>query len=99
MEKDKDTLNEIEKKLSTELLSFAFSAQIVIKEIQENGLKRKIVYFDENGKHKKLYFSKKNCQWVIDYFAGRAVTTSYLCGILHWLKSLFDKMLLEENGI
>lgn len=90
-EVDKDTLNEVEKKLSKELLSLALSPQIVIQQIQENGLKRKIVYFDENGKHKKLYFSKKNCQWVIDYFAGRPVTTSYWTSALHWFKSLFIK--------
>lgn len=56
---DMDALYEVEKILSTELISLAVSPQIVINQTQENAPERKIVSFDENGKNKKLYFSKK----------------------------------------
>jgi len=88
---DENALHDVEKKISTEVLSQKLLPKILIKETEETGLKRKVVYFDEGGKHKKLSFSKQNCQWVIDYFAGRPVSPTYFSRIKHWIKSLFKK--------
>lgn len=72
-EVDPDALTEVESKLSLELISRALSPLIEIRSIQNNGDKRQIIEYEEDGKSKKLYFSKEEEGWKIDYFAGRKV--------------------------
>ena len=91
IEQSKDALHEVEQKLSVELLSRNLSPQIETSKIVPNGLHRMTVYYEKDGKNKKLYFSKENGQWFIDYFAGRPVPPvpeSYFSRIKKWLLSL-----------
>ena len=91
IEENKDSLDEVEKKISEELLSRNLSPQIEIKQIEPNGSQRTTVHYEEDGKNKKLYFSKKDDQWRIDYFAGRTIPPlpeSYFSSVKNWIKSL-----------
>ena len=91
IKESKDALNEVEQKISAELLSKKMSHQINIKQIVPNGSERKIVYYEEDGKKKKLYFSKKDGPWRIDYFAGcpvSPVSESYFSLMKKWLISI-----------
>lgn len=71
---DVSSLQEVEKKLSAELLLRNRSPKINIQQVEPNGSRRKTVSYEEDGKAKKLYFSKENDHWLIDYYAGRPVT-------------------------
>lgn len=91
IEENKDALYEVEKKISEELLSRNLSPQIDIKHIEPNGSQRTTVHYEEDGKNKKLYFSKKDGYWRIDYFAGRPIPPipeSYFSSIKNWIKSI-----------
>lgn len=70
---DDEAMNEVENKLSYELLSRNVSPQIEIKYASANGIKRQTIDYIENGKDKKLYFSKEKSGWKINYYAGRKV--------------------------
>jgi len=74
IEEDASLLQEVEKKLSSELLLRNRSPEINIQQIEPNGSERKTVSYKEDGKAKKLYFSKKDDCWLIDYYAGRPVS-------------------------
>ncbi len=91
IEESQDALHEVEQKISAELLSRNLSPQIEIKEIEPNGLLRMTVHYDEDGKKKRLYFSKENGHWLIDYYAGCPVSPtpqSYFSTIKNWIISI-----------
>lgn len=92
IEENNDALHEVEKKISAELLSRHLSPQIDIKEIEPNGTERKTIYYEKDGKNKRLYFSKENGHWLIDYYAGRPVASdpqSYFSSVKKWVISIF----------
>ena len=74
IEEDDRTLKKVEELLCAELASRKISPEIQIVEVEMNGEKRMTVHFTENKKEKKLYFSKKNEVWKIDYYAGRRIS-------------------------
>lgn len=92
IEEDQNSLKEVEEKLSAELLSRNRSPHIAIKQIMVNGSGRKIVSYEEDGKAKKLYFSKDNNRWLIDYYAGRPVSQNYIAHIKKWIVSMLSKV-------
>ena len=71
-----EILQEVETKLSKELLSRQKNPQIEITSTLENGEERQTVHFKEDGKDKVLYFSKEDDAWKIDYYAGRKVNAA-----------------------
>ena len=90
IKESRDALHEAEQKISAELLARNLSPQIVIKQIEPNGSKRKTVHYQEDGKKRRLYFSKKDGRWLIDYYAGRPVSPlpqSYFSSIKKWIIS------------
>jgi len=68
------SLNKVEDLLSSDLRSRKLSPQIEIIELESNGAQRVTVYYKEDGKSKRLYFSKEKEGWKINYFAGRPIT-------------------------
>ena len=82
-----DALQEAEKKISAELLSRNLSHRIDIKQVEPNGSERKIVYYEEDGKKKKLYFSKEEGHWLIDFYAGCPLPQSYFSSMKKWVIS------------
>lgn len=73
IEEDESSLREVERKLSAELILRNRSPQINIQQVEPNGSKRQTVSYEEDGKAKKLYFSKETDRWQINYYAGRPV--------------------------
>lgn len=73
IEENPASLGEVEKKLSFDLASRELSPMIEIKSISKNGEKRQTVEYTEDGKSKKLYFSKEEDGWKINYYAGRKI--------------------------
>lgn len=73
IKEDEDTLAEVEYKLSYDLISRKISPEIDIKSVSWNGEKRQTIDYTEDGKMKKLYFSKEKDGWKINYYAGRKV--------------------------
>ena len=67
------SLAEVENKLSEELASRKLSPKIEIKSKELNGTSRQTIEYTEDGKSKKLYFSKEEGGWKINYYAGRKV--------------------------
>ncbi|NOR56673.1 MAG: hypothetical protein GQ531_10780 [Sulfurovum sp.] len=88
LKESKDALDEVEKKISIELLSRNLSPQIEIKQIEPNGFVRTTVHYSKDGKNKRLYFSKEDGSWRINYFAGRLVSQSYFALIKNWIISI-----------
>ncbi len=88
LKESKDTLYEVEKQISLELLSRNLSPQIDIMQIEPNGLERATVHYVKDGKNKRFYFSKEDGSWRINYFAGRPVSTSYFALIKNWVSSM-----------
>lgn len=70
---DPAALAEVEKKLSSDLVSRKRSPAIEIISVSENGENRQTVEYTEDGKNKKLYFSKETEGWKVNYYAGRKV--------------------------
>lgn len=68
-----DALGEVENKLSLELISRNLSPKIEIISTDWNGTKRQTIDYTEDDKSKKLYFSKEENGWKINYYAGRKV--------------------------
>ena len=92
IEESQDALHEVEQKISSELLSRNLSPQIDIKRVEPNGSERKTVYYERDGKKKRIHLSKKDGHWFINYFAGRPippVPDSYFTSIKKWIKSKF----------
>ncbi len=73
IEDDVDTLTEVENKLSYDLIDRRNSPKIDIKSVSSNGENRQTIDYTEDGKMKKLYFSKEKDGWKINYYAGRKV--------------------------
>jgi hypothetical protein len=73
IDEDADVLAEVENKLSFELISRKLSPKIEIKSTSWNGTKRQTIEYTEDEKIKKLYFSKEEDGWKINYYAGRKV--------------------------
>ncbi len=73
IKEDTDSLDEVENKLSFELVSRKLSPKIEIKSVEWNGTQRQTILYTEDGKSKKLYFSKERNGWKINYYAGRKV--------------------------
>lgn len=73
IKEDEDALAEVEHKLSFDLISRKISPEIDIKSVSWNGEKRQTIDYTEDGKMKKLYFSKEKDGWKINYYAGRKV--------------------------
>lgn len=73
IEDDPHALAEVEKKLSLDLVSRKISPEIEIQSVSQNGEKRQTIEYTEDGKSKKLYFSKEEEGWKINYYAGRKV--------------------------
>ncbi|SFZ97800.1 hypothetical protein MNB_SV-5-171 [hydrothermal vent metagenome] len=88
IEESKVSLFEVEKKLSLELALRKKSPQIDILKLVPNGTKRHTVEYSEDGKAKKLHFSKKDGRWLIDYYAGRPippVSENYFTSMKNWV--------------
>ncbi|MGB5505748.1 MAG: hypothetical protein WBM70_03575 [Sulfurovum sp.] len=73
VQEDTDALDEVENKLSVELISRNLSPKIEILSQKWNGTERQTIDYTEDGKSKKLYFSKEEDGWKINYHAGRKV--------------------------
>ena len=73
IKEDEGALAEVENKLSFDLISRKVSPEIDIKSVSWNGEKRQVIDYTEDGKMKKLYFSKEKNGWKINYYAGRKV--------------------------
>ncbi len=88
IEESESSLQEVEKKLSAELLLRKRSPHINIQKVKANGAKRKTVSYEEDGKAKKLYFSKEDGHWLINYYAGCPTPQSHLSSIKEWITSI-----------
>ena len=91
IEESQDALHEVEQKISAELLSRNLSSQIDIKQVEPNGSERITVHYEKDGKKKRMHFSQKEGQWLIDYFAGRPVASdpkSYFSSVKKWVVSM-----------
>ncbi len=73
IENDEDALEEVENRLSYDLIDRRNAPKIDIKSVSMNGKNRQTIDYTEDGKVKKLYFSKENDGWKINYYAGRKV--------------------------
>lgn len=73
IKEDTDSLDKVENKLSVELISRKLSPKIEIVSQYWNGTKRQTIEYKEDEKSKKLYFSKEEDGWKINYYAGRKV--------------------------
>jgi len=73
IKEDEESLTEVENKLSFELISRKMSPVIEIKSTSWNGTKRQTIDYTEDEKMKKLYFSKEENGWKINYYAGRKI--------------------------
>jgi len=67
------SLAEVERKLSDELVSRNKSPLIEVKTVSLNGANRQTIEYTEDGKSKRLYFSKEEDGWKLNYYAGRKV--------------------------
>ena len=91
IQESKEALHEAEKRISAELLSRNLSYQIDIIQVEPNGSERQTVYYEEDGKKRRLYFSKKDGCWLIDYYAGRPVSPvpqGYFSSMKKWVTSI-----------
>lgn len=91
IEDNKDSLQKVEKILSRELVSKNKTPKIEIIKTEMNGKERQTVNYTEDGEVKKLYFSKENGHWLIDYYAGCPVSPapqSYFSTIKNWIISI-----------
>ena len=70
-ETDENALQAVERDLMEEQGTQKTLPSIVIQSVTDNGSRRKIVHYTENGKAKKLYFTQEEEGWKINYFAGR----------------------------
>lgn len=73
IKEDEDALIEVENELSYDLIARKISPEVDIISVLWNGEKRQTIDYTEDGKTKKLYFSKEKDGWKINYYAGRKV--------------------------
>lgn len=74
IKKDADALAWVEERLSSDLASRNPKPKVNIDSIEWNGQARQTVNYSENGESKKLYLSKEDGGWKINYYAGRKVS-------------------------
>jgi len=74
IEEDEGALQKVERELSKDLSSGEKVPEIHIAKVEPNGSSRITVNYTEDGKDKKLYFSKEKDGWKINYYAGRKVS-------------------------
>lgn len=67
------SLAEVERKLSDELVARRRSPKIEITNLLMNGTNRQTIEYTEDEQPKRLYFSKEEDGWKINYYAGRKV--------------------------
>ena len=67
------SLVEVERKLSDELVSRNKTPKIEVRSVSMNGANRQTIEYTEDGQLKRLYFSKEEDGWKINYYAGRKV--------------------------
>ena len=70
---DSEALTKVETMLAVDLASRNLTPEIEICSIKHNGAQRQTVEYTQDGKSKKLYFSKEEEGWKINYYAGRTV--------------------------
>ncbi len=70
---DSEALTKVETMLAVDLASRNLTPEIEICSINDNGAQRQTVEYTQDGKSKKLYFSKEEEGWKINYYAGRTV--------------------------
>ncbi len=73
IEEDSASLVAVESRLSADLVTRKPSPQIKIVSSSWNGHERQMVDYTEEDKMKKLYLSKEESGWKINYYAGRKV--------------------------
>jgi len=73
VQEDDVALKKVEDLLSKDLLSRKKTPKIEIQNIEDNGDKRQTIHYTEDEKPKRLYFSKEDNGWKINYYAGRKV--------------------------
>jgi hypothetical protein len=73
IEEDSASLVVVESRLSADLATRKPSPQIKIISSSWNGHERQTVEYTEEDKMKKLYLSKEESGWKINYYAGRKV--------------------------
>jgi len=73
VQEDGVALKKVEELLSKDMLSREYTPNIEIQNIEDNGDKRQTINYTEDEKPKKLYFSKEENGWKINYYAGRKV--------------------------
>jgi len=73
IDQDSVSLAEVERKLSNELVSRNKSPKIKVKSVSMNGANRQTIEYTEDERLKRLYFSKEEDGWKINYYAGRKV--------------------------
>ncbi|WP_415406003.1 hypothetical protein ACLHDG_09555 [Sulfurovum sp. CS9] len=88
IEDSPESLEKVEALLSQEIISRNKAPKIKISKCEPNGSERETVYYTEDGKVKKLYFSKENGGWKINYYAGRPLPQSYFSIIKNWTISI-----------
>ena len=71
IEKDESILHCVERRLIKEGHFEKPFPTLEIAAVKENGPKRKLVQYREEGISKKLYFSQESTGWKINYYAGR----------------------------
>jgi len=73
IEENNSSLLIVEALLSEELISRNKAPKIEIIKSEANGDARQTVHYTEDEKMKRLYFSKEETGWKINYYAGRKV--------------------------
>lgn len=73
IEDNQTSLEKVEALLSEELISRNKAPKIEIIKSEPNGSERETVHYTEDEKVKRLYFSKEESAWKINYYAGRKV--------------------------
>ena len=73
IEDNQTSLEKVEALLSEELVSRNKAPKIEIIKSEPNGSERETVHYTEDEKVKRLYFSKEESAWKINYYAGRKV--------------------------
>ena len=71
IDKERDSLHEVEKVISSDLKNSPREYELNIKRLESNGSERLILHYEENGHPKKLYYSFAHGMYKIDYKAGR----------------------------
>ena len=74
IEENPRSMRIIEEKIIDLVISKMKTPNLCILKEYPNGEGRKTVHYEEEGKTKKMYFSKHAGLWKIDYLAGRSIS-------------------------